>query len=115
MAQTKSSLQTKKVKKLTVKKLADFFLRNGYLRLPSEKKSKKSKYADKKGYEVRFVARNKKELSEMKSLLKDAGFKSGKPFAKFNQFVLPVYGKEQYFKFKNLLSDLKIRIRKHKA
>lgn len=115
MAQTKSSPQPKKAKKSTVKKLADFFLRNGYLRVPSEKKSKKSKYADKKGYEIRFVARNKKELSEMKSLLKDAGFKAGKPFDKFNQYVLPVYGKEQFFRFKNLLAELKIRIRNHKA
>ncbi|GMU96041.1 hypothetical protein [Ignavibacterium album] len=113
MARSKTVAQPPKVKKAVVKKIADYFKRNGYFRLPDEKPLKKNS-TSKKGYEIRFVAKDKKELGEMKSLLKEIGLMPGKPFDKFNQFVLPVYGKEKYLRFRNLLSEHKIRIRTHK-
>lgn len=82
--------------------------------MPDESPAKKKKTISKKGYEIRFVAKDRKELSEMKSLLKEAGLAAGKPFDKFNQFVLPVYGKEKYFRFKDMLAKQSIRIRAHK-
>ncbi len=114
MAKSKSPEKPVKVKKAVVKKIADYFLRNGYLRLPSENKSKKKKVVSKKGYEIRFVAKDRKELSELKTVLKEAGLTAGKPFDKFNQFVLPVYGKDKYFRFKEMLAAEKIKISAHK-
>ncbi|MFN3872307.1 MAG: hypothetical protein ACK4R9_04840 [Ignavibacterium sp.] len=114
MAQSKTVAEQPKVKKAVVIKIAEYFKRNGYFRLPNDKPQKKKTTA-KKGYEIRFVAKDKKELSEMKSLLKKAGLMPGKPFDKFNQFVLPVYGKEKYLRFRSLLAEHKIRIRKSKS
>lgn len=114
MAQSKKVAEPSKVKKAVAKKIAEYFVRNGYFRIPDEKPAKKKKVVAKKGYEIRFVAKDRKELSEMKSLLKEAGLEAGKPFDKFNQFVLPVYGKEKYFRFKEMLADLKIKVRTHK-
>lgn len=115
MAQVSSKSQTKKVRKSVVKKLGGYFLRNGYLRLPNEKLEKERAGDYRKGYEIRFVANNKNELKEIKSLLKEADLKPGKHFEKFNQFVLPVYGKESFFRFKSLLAEQKIRIKNHKV
>lgn len=114
MPKLKPPVKYKKVKKSVVKKLAGYFNRNGYFRIPDPKMQKKKKSDYKKGYEIRFVAKDKKELSEMKSLLKEAEMKAGKPFNKFNQYVLPVYGKEKYLRFRELLADLKIKVRTHK-
>lgn len=115
MKQVSSKTQTKKVSKSVVKKLGEYFLRNGYLRLPNEMLKKKKVGNYRKSYEIRFVAKNKNELKEIKSLLKDADLKPGKHFSKFNQFVLPVYGKESFFRFKSLLAEQKIRIKNHKV
>lgn len=115
MAQVSSRKQTKKVNKTVVKKLGWYFLRNGYLRLPNEKLRKERGGDYRKGYEIRFVANNKNELKEIRSLLKEANFKPGKHFEKFNQFVLPVYGKESFFRFKSLLAEQKIKIKNHKV
>lgn len=114
MKQLKAKTQNKRVNKSVVKKLADYFVRNGYVRLPKETPKTKKSSGSRKGYEIRFVAKNKSELKELKQLLAEADFKSGKPFDKFNQFVLPVYGKEQFFRFKELLAGLKIKVRNHK-
>ncbi|WP_337866040.1 hypothetical protein [Ignavibacterium sp.] len=110
----KTQTQNKRVKKTVVKKLAEYFVRNGYLRLPKETPKTKKSQGGRKGHEIRFVANNKSELKELKKLLAEADFKSGKPFDKFNQIVLPVYGKEQFFRFKELLAELKFRVRDHK-
>lgn len=115
MAQVGSKSQTKKVRKSVVKKLGEYFLRNGCLRLPNEKLKKQRDGNYRKGYEIRFVANNKIELKEIKSLLKEADLIPGKHFEKFNQFVLPVYGKESFFRFKSLLAEQKIRIKNHKV
>lgn len=114
MAKSKSIEKPVKVKKAVVLKIAEYYKRNGYLRLPAEKSGKGNKSAGKKSYEIRFVAKDKKELSELKSLLKEAQLEAGKPFDKFNQFVLPVYGKEKFFRFKSLLAEQNIKVRAHK-
>jgi hypothetical protein len=80
-----------------------FFRRNGYFRTPDSVQQKLKKHNYKKGYEIRFVAGNKKELSEIRSLLKKAGFKPGKPYSKCLQFVQPVYGKSFYEKFRSII------------
>jgi len=114
MKTANSKTQTKKVSKSIIKKIAEYYQRNGYLRLPKDKPKTKKSTASRKGYEIRFVAKNKSELKELKQLLTYAEFKTGKPFEKFNQIVLPVYGKKQLERFKELLADLKIKVKDHK-
>lgn len=70
-----------------------FFQRNGCVRLVDEKRRKELGQKYKKGYEVRLVANSKEELENIRQLLKQSGFKAGKPYKKHLQFVQPVYGK----------------------
>lgn len=95
----------KRVKQL----LARFFRRNGYFRIPDKKLHVKLGEDYKRGYEVRLVANDRKELKEINSLLTETGFKTGKPFKKNNKYVQPVYGKESVQKFKSILNDKKLK------
>ena len=70
-----------------------FFQRNGCVRLVDEKRRKELGQKYKKGYEVRLTTNSKEELENMRQLLKQSGFKAGKPYKKHLQFVQPVYGK----------------------
>jgi len=83
--------------------LLHFFCRNGCFRVPNKKRRKRKKRCYKKGYEIRFVANNRKELSKIRSLLRMTGFKRGGPYKKRSQFVQPVYGKNFYEKFRNFI------------
>lgn len=83
--------------------ISNYFLRNGNLRYPNEEIRMLKGQDYKKGYEVRLVAINKKGLLKIKSFLKKAGFKPGKPFQKNTQFVIPIYGKEVFEKFLNFI------------
>lgn len=74
-----------------------------YFRLPDKKRRKIEGQAYKHGYEVRLVAKDKIELKQIQSLLKDLGFDIGKPFTKGSQLVQPVYGKYQVEKLKTIL------------
>jgi hypothetical protein len=87
------------------KRLLYFFCRNGYLRSPNKARRKRDGQYYRKGYEIRFVVNNKEELSEMRALLKKAGFKAGKPYSKHSRFVFPVYGREYYEKFQKYICD----------
>lgn len=78
-----------------------FFHRNGCLRAPNSTRRKKDKQAYKKGYEIRLAANNIKELHEIRSLLRKAGFKTGKPYPKHSRLIQPVYGKSSYEKFRD--------------
>jgi len=80
-----------------------FFRRNGCLRAPNIARQKRDGWTYKKGYEIRFVANNGKELLKIRSLLSKAGFKSGKPYSKRSQFIQPVYGKIFYEQFRKLI------------
>lgn len=91
---TKNSLESQLVK---------YFQRNGYFRIP-DKNLRRQKGKDyKKGYEVRLVANDEKELLEINSLLTKAGFKVGKSFIKNNKFVQPIYGKDAVDKFQSFI------------
>ena len=87
-------------------------MRNGYFRFPDEKLRGIKGEDYKKGYEVRLVANDEKELLEINFLLKKAGFKAGKAFHKNNKYVQPVYGKDAVERFQNILSEQKIRKKK---
>jgi hypothetical protein len=87
-------------------RLAYFFHRNGYLRLPDQARRRQEgsrKY--KKGYEVRLVARSEVELKQMTSLLRQVGLKAGRPYQKGKQKVQPIYGKQAVERFGQLLSQ----------
>lgn len=93
-------------------KLISYFRRNGYLRLPDKRKTARSKYAYKKGYEVRFVAFDSKELNEIRNALREAGFPVRKAFGKQSQMIQPLYGKEYAEMFMKLGGKKKARKKK---
>lgn len=97
----KKSSDCKSVKK----QLKYLFRRNGYLRLPNKTRRKKDGQKYKKGYEIRFVAKNEEELTKIRDLLSEAGFKTGRPFSNGTQLVQPVYGKKLYEKFRGFISN----------
>lgn len=85
--------------------LKQLFQRNGYYRVPDEDRRQEKKAAYKKGYEIRFVAQNYKEYLEIRKLLKTLGYLPGKAFMKGAQRVIPVYGKENYLAFRQLMKN----------
>lgn len=76
-----------------------YFKWKGYIRWPNPKRRSQEGQKYKKGYEIRFVAKTQKELSEMRKILKNAGFKLGEPFKKANQIVQPIYGRQAVERF----------------
>jgi hypothetical protein len=86
-------------------RLAWFFERNGYVRRVnmSRRKSEGSQ-AYKKGDEVRLTADSRKELAEIRRLLKRAGFQLARPFRKSLQYRQPVYGRPEVARFLELIS-----------
>lgn len=87
--------------------LAQFFHRNGCMRLPNETRRQEEgprKY--KKGYEIRLVARNEAELEELGRLLQEAGFKLGRPYQKGKQTVQPIYGRQAIERFRQMMSQV---------
>jgi len=74
--------------------LPETFQRNGYFRVPDFDKRKRLGTRYKKGWEVRLVLTSEDELEEARHLLAKAGLTAGRPFAKHNRWVQPVYGKE---------------------
>ena len=88
------------------KKLVKLFLRNGCMRYPNEERQKSDgvqKY--KKGYEVRWTAVDRTELTEIKGFLEKAGFVAGNDYPKRKHFIQPVYGKDAVFRFQELLAQ----------
>lgn len=82
----------KEAKKMIASSLKD----KGYFRSFDAKKRKKlSSQVYKKGYETRFTCGTAKEAKETVKALKLIGISAGKPFAKGNSTMVPVYGKEQ--------------------
>ena len=82
--------------------LKRLFRRNGYMRVPNKKRIKKlgrQKY--KKGYEVRLVAASPAELSQIRRMLRQVGFKPANPFHKGQQIAQPIYGKAAVEWFKS--------------
>jgi hypothetical protein len=72
----------------------ELFERNGYVRIPDMGKRKDLSAARyKKGWEARLVLRSEAEIEEARRLVGKEGFVPGRPFAKAQQWVLPIYGK----------------------
>lgn len=88
-----------------ITELARFFRRNGYVRWqnPERQATEGQKY--KKGDEVRLVAESMSELAVIRRLLKRAGFKPGRPFAKGRQFLQPIYGRQAVARFLELVKS----------
>lgn len=80
-------------------RLAAIFQRNGYVRRPNPRRRAAAPRAYKKGYEVRLVADTVADLRVIQRLLRAAGFKPGRPFAKARQWRQPLYGREAVARF----------------
>ena len=86
-------------------RLAEIFRRNGYTRRPNMDRREEEKTDYKKGWEVRLVLRERDEADEVLRVLKAAGLKGARPFAKARQWVVPVYGKKAYDLFMGWAGD----------
>ena len=75
------------------RRLAHYFLRNGYARSANEDMRRALGQDYKKGYEIRFVLETEQECDYVRELLYEADLKPGSPFKKSKQIILPVYGK----------------------
>jgi hypothetical protein len=84
-------------------RLAEFFRRNGYVRLPSRDRRAAEGHQYKKGYEARFVANSAAELQAIRRLLKAAGFSVANPFTHCKQWRQPLYGREAVERFLNAI------------
>lgn len=86
-----------------IRQLGDLFHRNGYVRrVNDERRTEGQKY--KKGDEVRLAANSPAELSLIRRLLHQAGFKVARPFAKGRQFRQPLYGRQEVARFLGLVA-----------
>jgi hypothetical protein len=68
------------------------FQRNGYWRGQPQRDSQPETH---RGYECRFSALTAAERDEIMRLLRAAGIRPGRPFAKGPSWRIPVYGREQ--------------------
>ena len=84
-------------------RLRELFGRNGYILRQDPDRVVTGQRVYKKGDEVRMVAENRTELTEIRRLLKQAGFKMGRPFTKGAQFRQPIYGRDQTDRFAKLM------------
>lgn len=97
-----------------VERLAAFFHRNGYVRRVDAVRKMVEGRLYKKGAEVRLVAESATELTEIRRLLSQAGFKLARPFAKGQQWRQPVYGVEEVKRFFSLVGKPKRKRKRRK-
>ena len=93
------------------RRLAHFFLRNGYTRAANLDMRKERGKMYHKGYEVRFVLGSTDEVSEVEKLILDAGLRPGKVFVKNTQYVQPVYGRDAVLKIVSWADEESKRLR----
>ncbi len=86
--------ETNQKRTSAIRVLRRYYKRNGYVRVPDAFRKDREGSEYKKGYEVRLVAHDRDELRAIRDLLRDAGFRVPRFFAKQRQFVQPVYGME---------------------
>jgi len=87
--------------------LAQWFRSSGYVRRQNRRRLAEDGYAGyKKGDEVRLVANSLPELQVIRRLLRQAGFKPGRPFAHANQWRQPLYGRDNVARFLALVYNL---------
>ena len=87
-----------------IERLAAYFRRNGYVRRLDPARRAKEGPDYKKGDEVRLVAESEAELTEIRRLLKRAGFKLARPFAHARQWRQPIYGVATVARFRGLIA-----------
>ena len=88
-----------------IAKLAASYHRNGYVRQQNRDRVESCGwFGYKKGSELRLSASSKGELEELRDLLRQAGFKPGRPFAKGRLFRQPIYGQPAIDRFFDLIS-----------
>jgi len=73
--------------------LRQSFRQDGYVRVVNKARRKEMGRKYRKGYEVRLVVKTPPELTQVRQLLRQIGFKPGKPFEKHRRIVQPIYGK----------------------
>ncbi|MFH1743598.1 MAG: hypothetical protein ABIH23_31730 [bacterium] len=89
-----------------IKQLAEFYHRNGYVRRQDARRYRKEGHRlYKKGDEIRLVADSKRELQTIRRLLKQAGFKPGRPFVHYNQYRQPLYGRDAVARFLSMIGE----------
>lgn len=98
-----------------VKQLSMFFHRNGYVRRVDTVRKRVKGRLYKKGAEVRMVAGSTAELRKIRRLLRQAGFKRARPFAKGRQWRQPIYGVAEVARFLALVGKPKRRQRKRRS
>lgn len=65
------------------------------VRRPNSDRLKKETHTTyKKGYEVRFSVASAAELRQLRRWLRSVGLRPGRPYAKANRKIVPVYGKQ---------------------
>ncbi len=98
-----------------IARLRVFFHRNGCVRRTSEARRALDGLLYKKGSEVRLVAETRRELAEIRRLLKGAGFKTARPFEKQQGWVQPLYGVAEVNRFVSLVGERRKRRKPRKA
>lgn len=94
------------VPRSVIRELARFFERNGYARWQAQDRVEKEGWGRyKKGDEIRLVANSEAELAVIRRLLRTAGFRPGRPFAKARQFRQPLYGRQAVERFFALMES----------
>ena len=88
------------------RELGFYFRRNGYVRRQNTEKLADLGYMGyKKGDEVRLTALDAQELKIIRALLKEAGFRPGRPFLKGRFKRLPIYGRDSVRRFLELVGE----------
>lgn len=89
-----------------VQQVRRLFRRSGYVRRQDPARLATEGYMEyKKGDELRLVARSAAELRHIRLLLRQAGFKPGRAFAKGRQWRQPLYGRATVARFLALIGE----------
>jgi hypothetical protein len=85
-------------KQLAIQRLREF---RRYTRVPKIRRlKKKNAKSYKKGWEVRIVCVDAKNLKLARNLIKTAGFNLARYYVKGNYFIQPIYGYNNYLEMK---------------
>ena len=85
--------------------LKHVYERSVYIRVANLTRKEELGQKYKKGYEVHLVAKTRGELANVRRLLRQLGFKVGKPFQKHRRIVQPIYGKSAVKWFSSSTAD----------
>lgn len=75
------------------------------MRIPNFERRKAESRTYKMGYEIRLAISTKRELAELRRMIRAAGLKPGKPFAKETLTIQPIYGRQAMDRFMQMLSE----------